>query len=63
MGILCKKMDLGWFEMPEIGRRKLDGATWIPIHASNKLVEVGMWVPPVSPQASDMKRLVGKIAT
>ena len=34
-------MDQTWFEMPEVRKRKLNSAVWIPLRASQKLEAVG----------------------
>jgi len=34
-------MDQEWFEMPDVRRRKLDGAVWIPLRASQHLQAIG----------------------
>ena len=32
-----------WFEMPEIRRRKLEGAVWVPLRAINRIAETGRY--------------------
>jgi hypothetical protein len=34
-------MDQTWFEMPEVRKRKLNSAVWIPLRASQELEAVG----------------------
>lgn len=36
-------MNQGWFEMPEIRRRKLANTVWIPLKASHRIKEIGRY--------------------
>ena len=38
---LTPMMDQKWFEMPDVRKRKLNSAVWIPFRASQKLVASG----------------------
>src|SRR5215470_14814178 len=37
------RVDQNWFEMPEIRRRKLEGAVWVPLRSISRWTEGGQY--------------------